>query len=130
VLAGLTRRRKRERKSGDDGGDGTATGQDSNAVSAPEAKRLAEAIDTSVGAPTHKFRWWEQAPALALIALSAGIAILLILRKSDDQNAWAFAIVTLFAAVLLSYRSAFTIGAPPEGDTGDDTEDGDVSDGE
>jgi hypothetical protein len=128
VLAGLTRRRKRERESGDDGGDGTATGQDSNAVSAPEAKRLAEAIDANVGPPTHKFRLWEQLPAWVMLALGGFIAVLLIYRESDDQNAWAFAIVALFAGVLLSYRSAFTVGAP-DGDS-DDTGEGETEDGE
>ena len=135
----LTRRKHKgekshDEKSHDDAGDGGASGKgsngkDSNGVSPSDAKRFADAIDASITAPTHEFHWWEQVPAWLLGLISVGFAVLLVLRKSDDENAWAFAIVALFVSVLLSYRSAFTIGAPPEGDTGDDTGDADTEDG-
>jgi hypothetical protein len=73
---------------------------------------LIKALDVKVGAPTTEFQPWQQIPAWALGLASVGFAVLLALTEPQNQEAgWAFAIVGLILAVLLSFRSEFTFGS-------------------
>jgi hypothetical protein len=73
-----------------------------------------------VGKATDAFHRWQQVPAwvLGLSAIVAGgflIAFPNHVRGSNSTAAWTAVIVALVLAVLLSYRSAFTLdeGQPP-----------------
>jgi hypothetical protein len=73
---------------------------------------LIKALDVKVGAPTTEFQSWQQIPAWALGVASVGFAVLLALTEPQNQEAgWAFAIVGLVLAVLLSFRAEFTFGS-------------------
>jgi hypothetical protein len=99
------------------GGDGAAAAPD------PAVARVVEAIDASVSGPTHEFHFWEQIPAWVLVAATVVLAFVLVYHGGDNQNGWAFAIAALFVALLFSYRSAFSLGAPASSsDAGTDEE--------
>jgi hypothetical protein len=80
------------------------------------------AFDLVVGKSTDAFRWWQQVPAwvLGLAAIAGGAALIAFpkhLNTDQTRDAWAAVIVALVMAVLLSYRSAFTLNdTPPSGD--------------
>jgi hypothetical protein len=82
------------------------------------------ALDLVVDKATDSFRWWQQVPAwiLGLSAIVGGgflIAFPKHLKGTDPADAWAAVIIALVLAVLLSYRSAFTLtegGAPSKSD--------------
>lgn len=72
------------------------------------------ALDLVVDKATDSFRWWQQVPAwiLGLSAIVGGgflIAFPKHLKGTDPADAWAAVIIALVLAVLLSYRSAFTL---------------------
>jgi hypothetical protein len=81
------------------------------------------ALDLVVDKATDSFRWWRQVPAwiLGLSAIVGGgflIAFPKHLKGTDPADAGAAVIIALVLAVLLSYRSAFTLteGAPRKSD--------------
>jgi hypothetical protein len=75
-----------------------------------------EALDlvksATVSPPVQTYERWEQAPAWVLGGASIVLAFYLAIFRShqDVNSAWAFAIVGLFVAVILSFRSSFSIG--------------------
>ena len=76
------------------------------------------AFDLVVGKSTDAFRWWQQLPAwvLGLAAIAGGAALIAFpkhLNPDQTRDAWAAVIVALVLAVLLSYRSAFTMNDTP-----------------
>jgi hypothetical protein len=76
-----------------------------------EAKR---GFDLVVAKATDSFKAWQQIPAwvLGLSAIAGGgflIAYPRHLTAAQTRDAWAAVIVALLLAVLLSYRSAFTL---------------------
>jgi hypothetical protein len=85
------------------------------------------AFDLVVGKATDKFDAWQQIPAwvLGLAAIAGGAALIAFpkhLNTQQTRDAWAAVIVALFLAVLLSYRSAFTLssdGSPDQQAGGD-----------
>jgi hypothetical protein len=76
------------------------------------------AFDLVVSKSTDAFRWWQQLPAwvLGLAAIAGGAALIAFpkhLNTDQTRDAWAAVIVALVLAVLLSYRSAFTLNDKP-----------------
>ena len=72
--------------------------------------RTEGAVDLVIGKSTDKFELWQQIPAWVLgSAAILGGAVLIAFPKHQTTNAWAAVIVGLFLAVMLSYRSAFTL---------------------
>jgi hypothetical protein len=79
-------------------------------------------LDLVVGKATDTFHLWQQIPAwvLGAAAITGGgflIAFPNHLNPAQSRDAWVAVIIALFLAVLLSYRSAFTLdeGAPGSG---------------
>jgi hypothetical protein len=72
-----------------------------------------KALDVKVGAGTETWRAWQQVPAWALGIASIGIALLLVLDEPENhaEAGWAFAIVGLVLAVVLSLRSELSLGS-------------------
>jgi hypothetical protein len=89
------------------------------------------ALDVKVGAPTAVWHPWQQIPAWALGLASIGIALLLILEEPQNQAevGWAFAIVGLVLAVVLSFRSEFTFGSIGDEGNREPSDGGDESSG-
>ncbi len=76
-------------------------------------------VDLVIGKSTDKFELWQQIPAWALgSAAILGAAALIAFPKHQTTNAWAAVIVGLFLAVMLSYRSAFTLNDDSGGGDG------------
>ncbi len=78
------------------------------------------AFDLVVSKSTDAFSWWQQLPAwvLGLAAIAGGAALIAFpkhLSPDQSRDAWAAVIVALVLAVLLSYRSAFTLNDTPGG---------------
>jgi hypothetical protein len=79
-----------------------------------------DAFDLVLDKATDKFAVWQQLPAWVLgAAANAGGGFLIAFPKhlsnAQTRDAWAAVIIALVLAVLLSYRSAFTLskGTPP-----------------
>ena len=71
-------------------------------------------VDLVIGKSTDKYYKWQQIPAWVLGgAAILGGAALIAFPKHQTTNAWAAVIVGLFLAVVLSYRSAFTLNDDP-----------------
>jgi hypothetical protein len=86
---------------------GAGTGNGGNA----EAKA---GFDLVVGKATDAYKLWQQIPAWVLGAAAiVGAAVLIAnpgnLSDGQSRDAWAAIIVALFLAVLVSFRSAFTL---------------------
>jgi hypothetical protein len=76
------------------------------------------AFDLVVSKATDRFAPWQQIPAwvLGLAAILGGAALIAFpkhLSADQTRDAWAAVIVALVLAVLLSYRSAFTLNDTP-----------------
>lgn len=85
------------------------------------AQAAADNFSLVVGKATDSFDLWQQVPAWVLgIAAIAGGGFLIAFPDNLDHtqtaDAWAAVIVALILAVVLSYRSAFTLTAdkPPK----------------
>jgi hypothetical protein len=92
--------------------------------SADKTSGSKSAFDLVVDKATDRFYWWQQLPAwvLGLAAIAGGgflIAFPKHLTADQARSAWAAIIVALFLAVLLSYRSAFTLSDDGKGAGGD-----------
>ena|ERR1700761_1051546 len=79
-----------------------------------------DGFDLVVGKATDTFDPWQQIPAWVLggAAILGGAALIAFpkhLTDAQSRDAWAAVIVALFLAVVLSYRSAFTLNdtTPP-----------------
>jgi hypothetical protein len=88
-----------------------AAGANAGAKSADEAH-----FNLVVDKATDKFDKWQQIPAwvlgaAAIVGAACLIAFAPHLSDAQSRDAWAAVIVALFLAVLLSYRSAFTLNA-------------------
>jgi uncharacterized membrane protein YraQ (UPF0718 family) len=88
----------------------TASGTTANGGSA-QAKAGFELV---VGKATDAYKDWQQVPAWVLGgAAIVGAGVLIVnpggLSDAESRDAWAAIIVALFLAVLLSFRSAFTL---------------------
>jgi hypothetical protein len=76
-----------------------------------------------VGKATDRFSPWQQIPAWVLgLAAIVGAGFLIAfprhLTDAQTRDAWTAVIVALFLAVLLSFRSAFTLNDSEAKDTG------------
>ena len=96
---------------------------DSETTSADTTSESKRAFDLVVDKATDRFYWWQQLPAwvLGLAAIAGGgflIAFPKHLTADQARDAWAAVIVALFLAVLLSYRSAFTLSDDGKGSDG------------
>jgi hypothetical protein len=95
------------------------TGQKEGEVADENASTSGNAaLDLVVGKATDSFRVWQQVPAwvLGLAAIVGGgflIAYPNHVKGSNSTAAWTAVIVALVLAVLLSYRSAFTLNDGP-----------------
>jgi hypothetical protein len=79
------------------------------------------AFELVLGKATDKFALWQQMPAwlLGLAAILGGAALIAFpkhLNAQQSRDAWVAVIIALFLAVLLSYRSAFTLNEDKPGD--------------
>jgi hypothetical protein len=101
---------------------GAAPAQPAQQPTVPAAE-IAKALNIVVGQPTEKFEPWQQIPAwvLGAAAIIAGGFLLAWPPSEGLQESWAAVIVTLFLAVILSYRSKFSLGTPDQPATGADT---------
>jgi hypothetical protein len=84
-----------------------------------------DAFNLVLDKATDKFAVWQQVPAwvLGASAIAGGgflIAFPKHLTAAQTRDAWAAVIIALVLAVLLSYRSAFTLSksTPPAGSSG------------
>jgi hypothetical protein len=94
----------------------TASGATASASNA-EAKAGFELV---VGKATDAYELWQQVPAWVLGAAAiVGAAVLIAnpgdLSDAQSRDAWAAIIIALFLAVLLSFRSAFTLNENGQG---------------
>jgi hypothetical protein len=88
---------------------------------ADETSTSKAAFDLVVSKSTDAFRWWQQLPAwvLGIAAIAGGAALIAFpkhLNADQSRDAWAAVIVALVLAVLLSYRSAFSLNDAPSPD--------------